>query len=86
MESLFDAEKARCRRLPPSMMRLIVDLKAEYPGFNANEIANPVYVRFGRRPYRKTVRRVLEQEPIPLRFVRRFPPYHETPVRSAPVP
>jgi len=81
MESLFDAEKARRRRLPPSMRRLIVDLKAEYPGFNPNEIANAVYVRFGRRPDRKTVRRVLEQEPIPLRFVRRFPPNHEIPER-----
>jgi putative transposase len=58
-----------------------MDLKAEYPGFNPNEIANAVYVRFGRRPDRKTVRRVLEQEPIPLRFVRRFPPYHEIPGR-----
>jgi len=63
------------------MRRLIVDLKAEYPGFNPNEIANAVYVRFGRRPDRKTVRRVLEQEPIPLRFVRRFPPNHEIPER-----
>ncbi len=81
MESLFDAEKARRRSLPPSMRRLIVDLKAEYPGFNPNEIANAVYVRFGRRPDRKTVCRVLEQEPIPLRFMHRFPPYHEIPER-----
>jgi hypothetical protein len=27
------------------------------------------------------VRRVLEEEPVPLRFVRRFPPYHEIPER-----
>lgn len=37
------------------------------------------YVRFGRRPDRKTMDRVLCDEPIPLRFVRRFPPYHEMP-------
>lgn len=74
MESLFGAEAAQRRRLPPAMRRLIVDLKAEYPGFNSNEIANAVYVRFGRRPDRKTVRRVLEEEPILLRFVRRFAP------------
>jgi hypothetical protein len=77
MESLFGSETARRRRLPPAMRRLVVDLKAEYPGFNPNEIANSVCVRFGRRPDRKTVARVLEEEPIPLRFMRRFPPYHE---------
>ena len=49
----------------------------EKRGINPNEIANAVYVRFGRCPDRKTVRRVLEEEPIPLRFVRRFPPYGE---------
>lgn len=60
------------------MKRLVVDLKAEYPIFNPNEITGACYVRFGRRPYRKTVQRGLEEEPIPLRFVRRIPPYHET--------
>ena len=78
MESLFGSEHARRKKLPPAMRRLIVDLKAEYPGFNPNEIANACYVRFGRRPARKTVKRVLAEEPIPLRFVRRFAPYHET--------
>jgi hypothetical protein len=34
-----------------------------------------VYVRFGRSPDRK----MLEEEPIPLRFVRRFRPYGEIP-------
>ena len=55
MESLFATETARRRRLPPAMRRLILDLKAEHPGFNPNEIANVCYVRFGRRPDRKTV-------------------------------
>src|SRR5215207_10937407 len=78
MESLFGSEHARRkRRLPDSIRRLIVDLKAEYPAFNPNETANACYVRFGRRPARKTVKRVLAEEPTPLRFVRRFPPYHE---------
>lgn len=79
MESLFGSEKAYRRRLPPAMRRLVVDLKAEHPGFNPNEIANACYVRFGRRPDRKTVQRILEEEPVPLRFVRRFPRYHEIP-------
>ncbi len=64
---------------PPAVRRLIVDLKAEYPGFNPNEIANACYVRFGRRPARKTVKRVLAEEPFPLRMMRRFPSYHEIP-------
>src|SRR5215211_2557608 len=79
VECLFGSEAARRKRLPSAMRRLVVDLKAEYPGFNPNEIANAVYVRFARRPDRKTVQRVLEEEPTPLRFVRRFPPYHEMP-------
>ena len=81
MESLFGSEHARRKKLPPAIRRFVVDLKSEYPQFNLNEIANAVYVRFGRRPDHKTVRRILEEEPIPLRFVRRFPPYHEIPER-----
>jgi len=79
MESLFGSEAARGKKLPPSVRRLVVDLKAEYPGFNPNEIANACYVRFGRRPARKTVKRVLAEEPFPLRMMRRFAPYHEIP-------
>jgi putative transposase len=81
MDSLFGSEAGRRRRLPPARRRLIVDLKAEHPALNPNEIARVCYVRFGRRPARKTVKRVLAEEPIPLRFVRRFPPYHEIPER-----
>lgn len=81
MESLFGSEHARVRRLPPAMRRLVVDLKAEYPGFNLNEIANACYILFGRRPDHKSVRRILTEEPIPLRIARRFPPYHEIPKR-----
>ncbi len=66
MDSLFGSEAGRRRRLPPAMRRLIVDLKAEHPGFNPNEIARVCYVRFGRRPARKTVKRVLAEEPLPL--------------------
>jgi hypothetical protein len=35
---------------------------------------NACYVLSGRRPDRKSVRRVLAEEPISLRVVRRFPP------------
>jgi putative transposase len=81
MESLFGSEHARARQLPPAVRRLVVDLKAEYPGFNLNEISNACYVLFGRRPDHKTVRRILAEEPIPLRIARRFLPYHEIPER-----
>jgi putative transposase len=74
METLFGSETAKRRRLPPGVRRLIVDLKAEHPVLNPNEISRICYVRFGRSPTRKTVKRVLAEEPIPLRFVRRFPP------------
>ena len=80
MESLFAAEPARFRRLPPAMRRLIVDRKAEYPAFSLGELARICYVAFGRRPSKHTVKRVLEEGPTPLMPVRRYPPYHEMPV------
>jgi putative transposase len=49
MESLFDAQAAKRRKLPPAARRLIVDLKAEYPAFNLNEIANVIRAAFGRK-------------------------------------
>ena len=81
VESLFGSEGARHRRLSPAVARLIVDLKAEYPSFNLNEVANACYVLFGRRPDHKTIRRVLAEEPVPLRIARRFLPYREIPER-----
>jgi hypothetical protein len=83
IESLFGLEAAKRKRLPSAVRRLVVDLKAEYPGFKPNEISRVCYVRFGRRPARKTVKRVFAEESVPLRFMRRFPPYHEIPVRRS---
>lgn len=77
MESLFDAPAAKRRRLPPSVRRLIVDLKAEYPAFNLNEIANVVRAAFGTKPDVRSVERVLSEEPLPLKILRNYPPYHE---------
>jgi transposase len=79
MESLFELEKARRRRLPSAMRRFIVDLKAEHPRLNVSEMANIVYVRFGRRPDARTIMRVLAEEPLPLKILKRFSPYHDTP-------
>ena len=77
VESLFAAEREKRLSLPPPMRRFIVDLKSEHPALNGNEISNVCYARFGRRPDYRTVRRVLAEEALPLRMVRRFPPYHE---------
>jgi len=77
MESLFDAPAAKRQKLPPSLRRLIVDLKAEHPALSLGEVANVCYVRSGRRPSKSTVKRVLEEEPTPLRILRRFDHYHE---------
>src|SRR3712207_2439158 len=80
MESLFGSEPPpKHRRLPPALRRFIVDLKAEYPPFSLNEIAKICYARFGRTPSRHTVKKVLQEEPLPLRMIRRYPPYHEIP-------
>ncbi len=78
MESLFDAPASKRRRLPPAVRRLIVDLKAEYLRFNLNEIANVVDACFGRKPDVRSVGRVLDEEPLPLKIVKNYPPYHET--------
>jgi putative transposase len=78
MASLFDAPTAKRKRLPPAVRRLVVDLKAEYPAFNLNEIANVVRAAFGTKPDVRSVGRVLDEEPLPLKMVRRYPPYHES--------
>jgi putative transposase len=77
MKSLFGSPPATRRVLPDSLRRLIVDLKAEHPALNNNEIANICYVFSGRKPHVRTVGNVLDDEPLPLRAFRRFEPYHE---------
>jgi putative transposase len=79
MRSLFGSDPAKRRILPASLRRLIVDLKAEHPALNLNEIARICHVRTGRRPHLATVRAVLDEEPLPIKAFRRFPPYHEIP-------
>jgi putative transposase len=77
MEGLFATDTARKRKLPPNIRRLIVDLKAEYPPFNLNEMANVVRACFGRKPDVRSVGRVLDEEAIPLKLERNRPRYHE---------
>lgn len=79
MESLLGSPPAKRRVLPNSIRRLIVDLKAEHPALNLNEIARICHVHTGRRPHLATVRAVLDEEPLPIKAFRRFEPYHEIP-------
>ncbi len=79
MESLFASPKAKRRVLPPAIRRKIVDLKAEHPPLNLEEIANVCDTLFGRRPDGQTVKAVLAESAIPRKLVRRFEPYHEIP-------
>ncbi len=63
MASLFHKDSTpspdKARALPPDMRQLIVDLKAEHPGFRPHEIATICFLRFGRKPSDHTVQRVL---------------------------
>jgi putative transposase len=77
MEGLFQTEAAKKQKLPPNIRRFIVDLKAEYPPFNLNEIANAVRACFGRKPDVRSVERVLDGAARPLRLERNYPRYHE---------
>jgi transposase len=84
MASLFEQapkENAedRSRSLPPDMRQLIVDLKAEHPGFRPNEIATICFLRFGRRPSPHSVQRVLADGPKPRVTARRYPAYAQIP-------
>ena len=79
MASLFHKESTpspdKARSLPPDMRQLIVDLKAEHPGFRPHEIATICFLRFGRKPSDHTVQRVLADGPKPSVTMRRYPPY-----------
>jgi putative transposase len=80
MRALFKPEGSTGKStLPHEVRRLILDLKAEHPPMRDNEIATVCYVRFGRRPHGRTVRRLLETGPTAIRMFRRFVPYHEIP-------
>ncbi len=65
------------RSLLQEMRQLIVDLKAEHPGFTPHEIARICFLRFGRKPSDHTVKRVLADGLNPSVTMRRYPPYAE---------
>jgi hypothetical protein len=73
MEGPFAADGARKRRLPPNLRRFIEDLKAQYPPLSPNEIANIVRACSGRKSEVRSVKRVLDEEALPLRAERNYP-------------
>jgi putative transposase len=79
MASLFQKERTpppeTSRSLPQGMRQLMVDLKAEHPGFRPHEIARICFLRFGRKPSDHTVKRILADGPAPTITTRRYPPY-----------
>jgi transposase len=64
-------------RLPPELRTFLVEMKAEHPPLHLRELQMMCFVRFGRRPSRQTIKRILaETSPMPSR-VRRYPRFHE---------
>ncbi len=77
--SLFEAEQEHHSPLGDEMRWLILNLKAEYPPMRPNEIGTICYVRTGRRPHDRTIRKVLEGRPTAIRMFGRFDSYHDIP-------
>jgi transposase len=76
MAGLFETIPTAPRHaLPAAIRRAIVEFKAEHSAFRPHELARICYARFGRRPSPHTVKRVLADDPLPVRPVRRYPPY-----------
>ncbi len=79
MASLFHkappTEQELGRSLPPDMCQMIVNLKAEYPGFSLREIATICFLRFDRKLSHHTIQRVLADGPQPTVSTRRYPSY-----------
>jgi len=83
MRSLFPKERPQTaeqgRSLPPEMRQLIVNLKAEHPGFTPHELSRICFLHFERRPSDHTVKRILADGPTPTVTGRRYPPYAQIP-------
>jgi transposase len=62
-------------RLPDALRTYIVAWKAEHPPLYLREPQTLCYVRFGRRPSRQTIKRVLA-EAAPRAVERRYPRFH----------
>src|SRR5438045_5467192 len=84
MQSLFPSgEQGGAREsgltLPQEIRQLIVDLHHEMPTMSWREIAEVCYIRYGRRPHHKHVKRIATSGPPPSLQARRFQPWHQIP-------
>ncbi len=65
--------------LPQEIRQLIVDLHFELPSMSWREIAEVCYIRYGRWPHHKHVKRIATSGPPPSRKSRRYQPWHQIP-------
>jgi putative transposase len=72
-------ERATSKTLPEEVRQLITDLHAELPSLSWREIAEICYIRTGRRPDHKSVKRIAETSPPPSKSARRYQPWHLIP-------
>jgi transposase len=84
MQSLFPSgEQGGAREtgktLPPEIHQLIVDLHFELPSMSWREIAEVCYIRYGRRPHHKHVKRIATSVPPPSLQARRYQPWRQIP-------
>ena len=84
MQSLFPSgEQGGAREtgktLPTEVRQLIVDLHAELPTMSWREIAEVCYIRYGRKPDHKNVKRIATSGSTPSLQARRYQPWHLIP-------
>ncbi len=84
MQSLFPSREQGGARetgktLPEEMRQLIVDLHAELPSMSWREIAEVCYIRYGRKPDHKNVKRITTSGHPPSLSARRYQPWHQIP-------
>ena len=84
MQSLFSSgEQGGAREtgktLPAAIRQLIVDLHAEVPTTSWREIAEVCYIRYGRRPDRKSVKHIATATPPRRLQARSYPPWDQIP-------
>jgi hypothetical protein len=70
MQSLFSSREQGAARetgktLPEEVRQLIVDLHSELPSMSWREIAEVCYIRYGRKPDHKNVKRIATATPLP---------------------
>src|SRR6266516_3642892 len=84
MQSLFSSgeqggARETSKTLPPEIRQLIVDLHTELPTMSWREIAEVCYIRYGRKPDHKNVKRIATSGHPPALSARRYQPWHLIP-------